>query len=89
MKSAHKNIRKQLKDKTANIDIIRKEQALLYKTVDKAAKVKAIHENKARRIKSKISRQITAHEQSQEATKETTKKTTKTGKGSKSKPKSS
>ena len=79
---------KHLKDKTVNIDIITKEQALLNKTVDKAAKAKAIHKNKARRIKSKISRQIAAHGQSKETTKQTTKKTTKEVKKTKSKSKS-
>lgn len=64
-----KSLRKHMDDKVttfdnkaSSIDIIKKEQSVLYKIVDKAAKEKAIHKNKARRIKSKISKKVAAHE---------------------------
>lgn len=61
IKRSVKNIKKHLSEKGATADIIKKEEALLYKVVDKAAKSNVIHKNKANRIKSKVSQQITAH----------------------------
>lgn len=62
VKEVLKNMTAQLTDKTVSIDIIKEQQKTLYKVVDKAAKEKAIHKNKANRIKSSISRKVSAHD---------------------------
>ena len=96
MKSMVKNINKQLKDKTASIDIIREEETALYRVVDKAAKKNVIHKNKASRVKSRVSRSISAYEQSNKSSKTTRSKSAKEvvtegsgGRSAKSKSKSS
>ena len=87
-----KNLKRQLEDKNASIDIIKKEESLLFKVVDKAAKNQVIHKNKANRIKSNISKRVAAHERSKsEPTKTDKGKSTKAKKaksGSKSNAKS-
>ena len=57
-----KEIKKHLGSSSLDIGIIKKEEVMLYKVVDKAAKNNVIHKNKAKRIKSKVSKQIAAHE---------------------------
>lgn len=83
-----KEIKKQLKTKGTSVDIIKQEEKKLYKVVDKAAKNNVIHKNKAKRIKSSLSKKIAVHEKSASGKKETQK--SKPGKGkSKSESKSS
>lgn len=60
IKNSVKTLRKLLLDKTASVDIIKKEESLFYKVVDKAAKNKVIHKNKAKRLKSRISKKVAA-----------------------------
>jgi small subunit ribosomal protein S20 len=86
VRSVLKNLKKQIQDKSSSIDIIKKEESLLYKVVDKAAKENVIHKNKAKRIKSSISKQVSAHEQSRTEPKKSdnTKPASKAGAGSKS-----
>lgn len=60
VKDIIKNIKAHIQSGTA-LDIIKKEESILYKVVDKAAKEKVIHKNKASRVKSRISKQVLAH----------------------------
>ncbi len=62
IKDVLKSLRKQLDTDQVDIDIIKKEESLLYKVVDKASKNNVIHKNKANRIKAKISKKISVHE---------------------------
>ncbi len=62
IKDVLKSLRKQLDTDQVDIDIIKKEESLLYKVVDKASKHNVIHKNKANRIKAKISKKIAVHE---------------------------
>lgn len=58
-----KTINKQLDSTGADLAIIKKDESTLYKVVDKAARNNVIHKNKAKRIKSRISKKISAHDQ--------------------------
>lgn len=84
IKDVSKNIKRYLNEKNTDIDILKKEEALLYKVVDKAAKNKVIHKNKAGRIKSRVSKQIAAHEKTGQTKKPNTEKATATRSKSKS-----
>ncbi|OGC48064.1 hypothetical protein A2W32_05545 [candidate division WWE3 bacterium RBG_16_37_10] len=70
------DVRKQishlLQTKNLNADILNKELSLLAKALDKAAKEKVIHKNKANRLKSRYARKITVQlkKSSGEASKE-------------------
>lgn len=57
-----KTINKYLKDNNVSVAIIKEEERKLYKVVDKAAKNKVIHKNRASSIKSKLAKSIAAHE---------------------------
>lgn len=62
--SAEKNLTKLLKD-GANADILNENLSVLQKILDKAAKEKVIHVNKANRVKSRFAEKIrTAHDKS-------------------------
>ncbi|HLB51341.1 hypothetical protein A3F07_00155 [candidate division WWE3 bacterium RIFCSPHIGHO2_12_FULL_38_15] len=54
-----KQISRLLQTKNLNADILNKELSLLAKALDKAAKEKVIHKNKANRLKSRYARKIT------------------------------
>jgi small subunit ribosomal protein S20 len=60
--SIKKAITKTLQTKDANADILNNEYKALQKVVDKAAKEKVIHKNKASRIKARFAKKIAAHE---------------------------
>jgi small subunit ribosomal protein S20 len=64
IKSLTKTITQTLGTKKENTDILIKEMATLQKTVDKAAKSKVIHKNKANRIKSIYVKRIAAQAKS-------------------------
>jgi len=55
-----KSIKKALQTAPKNADILNKELTALQKTLDKAAKNRAIHKNKANRIKSKFAKMVSA-----------------------------
>ncbi len=61
MKTLSKSLVKKLETKGVSTDILQKEQIQLQKAVDKAAKTKSIHKNKANRLKSRYARKIAAH----------------------------
>ncbi|MFA6981636.1 MAG: 30S ribosomal protein S20 [Patescibacteria group bacterium] len=58
--SAKKAFMKVLADKDSTTDILTQKEINLQKTLDKAAKVKAIHKNKASRLKSRYAKKLTA-----------------------------
>lgn len=60
--SIKKALTKTLQTKGANADILNNEYKALQKVVDKAAKEKVIHKNKAGRIKARFAKKIAAHE---------------------------
>ena len=60
--AAKKNLNTLLKESKPNTDILKENYSTLQKVVDKAAKEKVIHKNKAGRIKSSYISKITAHE---------------------------
>lgn len=60
--SMKKAISKTLQTKDVNADILNDEYKALQKVVDKAAKEKIIHKNKASRIKARFAKKIAAHE---------------------------
>ena len=74
-----KEIKKTLKTEPENADILKTQQSALQKVVDKAAKEKVIHKNKANRIKSRFANKVTAH-----AVQKETKPTKSTAKSAKS-----
>jgi ribosomal protein S20 len=81
IKREMKGLNKLLDDKGSDILSLKGEESALQKVLDKAAKNKAIHKNKARRLKSRFAKKIAVHEK--------TTKSTKTGDASKKKSKSS
>lgn len=58
-----KSIKHNLKNAPQNTDILKKDEAKLQKILDKAAKNKVIHKNKANRLKSRIAKRISAYEE--------------------------
>jgi small subunit ribosomal protein S20 len=60
--SIKKAITKTLQTKDVNADILNNEYKALQKVVDKAAKEKVIHKNKASRIKARFAKKIAAHD---------------------------
>lgn len=58
--SAKKALTKVLADKGSTTDILRQKEISLQKALDKAAKVKAIHKNKASRLKSRYAKKLSA-----------------------------
>lgn len=84
--AAKKNLNNLLKDSKPNTDILKENYSTLQKIVDKAAKEKVIHKNKAGRIKSSYANKLTAHETTKPKPKT---KQTKTSGKTKSKSKSS
>jgi ribosomal protein S20 len=71
---AKKTLTKVLADKNSTTDILRQKEISLQKALDKAAKVNAIHKNKARRLKSRYAKKLSA--QSSTDTKDTEAKLT-------------
>lgn len=94
IKAMQKAVLKTLKTTPENTDILKTQQANLQKVVDKAAKEKVIHKNKANRIKARSAQKIvTAHAVQKETKSESTtakpaksgvKRTTKKSKSNKS-----
>lgn len=75
---------KKLLEEGANADILKENLSILQKVLDKSAKEKVIHKNKANRLKSRFANKIAAHgSESSKSTKEST--TTKRGSKSKAK----
>ncbi len=64
-----KALTKTLQTKGANADILNDEYKALQKVVDKAAKEKVIHKNKASRIKARFAKKISAHDEALSKTK--------------------
>lgn len=62
---AKKTLSKALSEKNPTTDILRQKEISLQKALDKAAKVKAIHKNKANRLKSRYAKRITAQTSTQ------------------------
>ncbi len=60
VKAATKTLNDLLETKAPNADILKKEASMLAKAVDKAAKEKVIHKNKANRLKSRYAKKIAA-----------------------------
>ncbi|HXK52606.1 30S ribosomal protein S20 [Candidatus Nomurabacteria bacterium] len=85
IKASVKAIEKLLSTNTKELDIIKEQERVLYKVVDKAAKNNVIHKNKAARIKSKISKKVSANAQGPEKEKNTAEKETKVSTASKEK----
>jgi small subunit ribosomal protein S20 len=85
IKDVLKTIKKHLEESTLNTDIIKKEESLFYKVVDKAAKNNVFHKNKANRIKARVSKNISAHAKDTTETKPKSKTRAKPGAKSKSK----
>lgn len=75
---ARRSLTKALADKTSTTDILRQKEISLQKALDKAAKTKAIHKNKASRLKSRYAKKVSA--QLSMDTKDTGSKTTGTKK---------
>jgi len=62
IKTAVKSLKQNLENDPKNTDILKKEEVGLQKVLDKAAKNKVIHKNKANRLKSRFAKKISAHE---------------------------
>ncbi|OGC57248.1 hypothetical protein A3H26_02990 [candidate division WWE3 bacterium RIFCSPLOWO2_12_FULL_36_10] len=77
-----KSIKKALQTAPKNADILNKELTALQKTLDKAAKNKAIHKNKANRLKSKFAKMIFANAKDSKSKTNNTKPTSKKSKSS-------
>lgn len=63
IKSTIKSLKSAIETDPKNIDILKKEVTTLQKVLDKAAKNKVIHKNKANRLKSRFAKLISAHEE--------------------------
>jgi small subunit ribosomal protein S20 len=63
IKSVTKTLRETMETKNGNTDILVKEQSGLQKVLDKAAKNRVIHRNKASRLKSRYAKKIAAQSQ--------------------------
>ncbi len=68
VKAVMKSLNKDLETTDKNADILLKGQSALQKIVDKAAKEKAIHKNKANRLKAKYANKIAVHLQKEDPT---------------------
>ena len=77
-----KSIKKALQTAPKNADILNKELTALQKTLDKATKNKAIHKNKANRLKSKFAKMIFANAKDSKSKTNNTKPTSKKSKSS-------
>jgi len=60
IKALSKSLKVAVETKDINTDILNKEFVSLQKVLDKAAKTKAIHKNKANRLKSRYAKKLTA-----------------------------
>jgi len=60
VKESVKSIKSNVENKKVDVDILNKELMALQKILDKAAKNKVIHKNKANRLKSRYAKRITA-----------------------------
>jgi len=81
--SAEKTVSRLAKDDKADVKLINEALSVLHKVLDKAAKEKVIHKNKANRLKSRYAKKASAHETKPKKTKA---KATKSA-GTKPKPK--
>jgi small subunit ribosomal protein S20 len=63
IKAVAKNINRTLDTKNTDSDILNKELTAFQKVLDKAAKNKVIHKNKANRLKSRYAKKISAQTQ--------------------------
>jgi len=77
IKASAKALDRILDRKDSDILKMKSAESALQKALDKAAKNRAIHKNKASRLKARFAKRIAAHEKKE--------KTTKTGKASKEK----
>jgi small subunit ribosomal protein S20 len=59
VKNVSKTLKQTLETKNPKADILNEEYQALQKVLDKAAKTKAIHKNKASRLKSRYAKKIT------------------------------
>ncbi|MFZ5424494.1 MAG: 30S ribosomal protein S20 [Patescibacteria group bacterium] len=73
IKAAMKKLEQSLKTNPENIDILKKEETTLQKVLDKAAKHNVIHENKAKRLKSRYAKKVTANDNTKSSPKPKTK----------------
>jgi small subunit ribosomal protein S20 len=64
IKDAVRDVKKTLSTKGSDVGILNTQLSALQKVLDKAAKEKVIHKNKARRLKSRYAKRITAQTQS-------------------------
>ncbi|MBT6401080.1 30S ribosomal protein S20 [candidate division WWE3 bacterium] len=80
IRAAARNIINLSKEEKADAKLLNENLVVLQKILDKAAKKKVIHKNKANRLKSRYAKKVTAHE-SKPAKKETKSKATGTKSG--------
>jgi small subunit ribosomal protein S20 len=72
--TATKNIKRLLKEGKADGKLLEENLVVLQKVVDKAAKEKVIHKNKANRLKSRYTKKVSAHGTKAKTTKSGAKK---------------
>lgn len=68
-----KALKKSIGDTGVDLAIIKKQESMVYKVLDKATKNNVIHSNKANRLKSRLAQQVSAHEANKKDKKTTSK----------------